>query len=92
MTKLAILFPGQGSQALGMLKDIAATHPIVEQTFAEASQELGYDLWQLVQQGPAEKLNTTTYTQPAILTASVAIWRILKQAPNLKPSLWLVTV
>jgi [acyl-carrier-protein] S-malonyltransferase len=86
MSKLAIVFPGQGSQAVGMLADIAPVYPIVEQTFAEASNVLGYDMWQLVQQGPAEKLNTTTYTQPAILTASIAVWRIINPNNKLKPA------
>lgn len=77
MSKLAVVFPGQGSQVVGMLADIAPAYPVVEQTFAEASKALGYDMWQLVQQGPADKHNITTYTQPAILTASIAVWRIL---------------
>lgn len=76
MSKFAMVFPGQGSQSLGMLADLAAQFPIVEATFSEASSVLGYDLWQLVQQGPAEELNKTWQTQPALLTASVAIWRI----------------
>ncbi|HEB0977430.1 TPA: ACP S-malonyltransferase, partial [Yersinia enterocolitica] len=57
MSKFAMVFPGQGSQSLGMLADLAAQFPIVEETFSEASSVLGYDLWQLVQQGPAEELN-----------------------------------
>lgn len=65
-----------GFSVLGMLADLAAQFPIVEATFSEASSVLGYDLWQLVQQGPAEELNKTWQTQPALLTASVAIWRI----------------
>ncbi|WP_145591432.1 ACP S-malonyltransferase [Yersinia rochesterensis] len=76
MSKFACVFPGQGSQSLGMLADLAAQFPIVEETFSEASSVLGYDLWQLVQQGPAEELNKTWQTQPALLTASVAIWRV----------------
>ncbi|EKN4770079.1 ACP S-malonyltransferase [Yersinia enterocolitica] len=76
MSKFAMVFPGQGSQSLGMLADLAAQFPIVEETFSEASSVLGYDLWQLVQQGPAEELNKTWQTQPALLTASVAIWRV----------------
>ncbi|MFI4954445.1 MAG: ACP S-malonyltransferase [Gammaproteobacteria bacterium] len=81
----AIVFPGQGSQAVGMQADIAAEYPIVKQTFAEASKQLGYDLWELVQTGPAEKLNSTVHTQPAILTASIAIWRIINEKHALKP-------
>lgn len=76
MSKFAMVFPGQGSQSLGMLADLAAQFPIVEETFSEASSVLGYDLWQLVQQGPAEELNKTWQTQPALLAASVAIWRV----------------
>lgn len=76
MSKFAMVFPGQGAQSLGMLADLAAQFPIVEETFSEASSVLGYDLWQLVQQGPAEELNKTWQTQPALLTASVAIWRV----------------
>ncbi|MGL5366161.1 MAG: ACP S-malonyltransferase, partial [Plesiomonas shigelloides] len=72
MTTFAMVFPGQGSQSVGMLADLAQQFPIVEQTFAEASAVLGYDLWALVQQGPAEELNKTWQTQPALLTASVA--------------------
>lgn len=76
--KIAIVFPGQGSQALGMLNELAAESPLIEQTFSEASEHLGYDLWALTQQGPAEKLNQTTYTQPALLAGAVAVWRALK--------------
>ncbi|WAT02887.1 ACP S-malonyltransferase [Rouxiella chamberiensis] len=87
MTKIAVVFPGQGSQALGMLSDLAAAHPVVESTFAEASSVLGYDLWQLVQQGPAEELNKTWQTQPALLAASVAIWRVWQQEQGAEPAL-----
>ncbi|MBO6849886.1 MAG: ACP S-malonyltransferase [Marinobacter sp.] len=73
--KSAFIFPGQGSQSVGMLSAAAEHWPIIEQTFAEASQLLGYDLWQLCQKGPAEELNQTMVTQPALLTASVALWR-----------------
>lgn len=73
--KSAFIFPGQGSQSVGMLGDAAANWPIIERTFAEASQALGYDLWHLCQHGPAEELNQTMVTQPALLTASVALWR-----------------
>ncbi|MES4613427.1 MAG: ACP S-malonyltransferase [Ewingella sp.] len=86
MTKIAVVFPGQGSQALGMLADLAAAHPIVEETFAEASSALGYNLWELVQQGPAEELNKTWQTQPALLAASVAIWRVWQQSNGAKPA------
>lgn len=73
---LAFVFPGQGSQSIGMLADVADRHAIVEQTFAEASEALGLDLWQLVQQGPEADLNRTDLTQPALLTAGVALWRV----------------
>ena len=73
----AYVFPGQGSQSLGMLAEVAAVYPRVGDTFAEASAVLGYDLWQLVQQGPLEQLNETHHTQPALLTASVALFRVL---------------
>ncbi|EPJ49113.1 MAG: acyl carrier protein S-malonyltransferase [Osedax symbiont Rs1] len=70
------VFPGQGSQQVGMLAELAAENPIIEQTFAEASAVLGYDLWALVQRGPAEDLNQTDRTQPALLCAGVALWRL----------------
>lgn len=73
---LAFVFPGQGSQAVGMLAEMGAAESIVVDTFGEASAALGYDLWALVQQGPAELLNQTDKTQPAILTASIALWRL----------------
>jgi [acyl-carrier-protein] S-malonyltransferase len=73
--KSAFIFPGQGSQSVGMLSKAAESWPIIEKTFAEASDLLGYDLWQLCQEGPADDLNQTMVTQPALLTASVALWR-----------------
>lgn len=83
----AFVFPGQGSQYVGMLSDIAQSYPDVEAVYAEASQILGYDLWALVRQGPAEVLNQTAFTQPAILTGSYAIWRILQAKTTLRPVL-----
>ena len=71
-----IVFPGQGSQSVGMLKELAAAFAEVEQTFAEASEALGEDLWAIVQDGPAEKLNSTEITQPAMLAAGIAVWRV----------------
>ncbi|NDL61919.1 ACP S-malonyltransferase [Acerihabitans arboris] len=88
MTVLAMVFPGQGSQTVGMLAELAAQFPLIEATFAEASEALGYDLWQLAQQGPAEELNKTWQTQPALLTASVALWRVWQQQGGQQPS-WL---
>lgn len=85
MTKLAFVFPGQGSQALGMLADLAVEHSEVTQTFAQASDALGYDLWQLVQDGPVEELNQTDKTQPALLAASVAIWRVWQKLGGQQP-------
>ncbi|CAI0835193.1 MULTISPECIES: ACP S-malonyltransferase [Serratia] len=87
MTQFAFVFPGQGSQTLGMLAELAAQFPIVEETFGEASAALGYDLWQLVQQGPAEELNKTWQTQPALLAASVAIFRVWQQQGGKAPAL-----
>ncbi|AAU38480.1 MULTISPECIES: ACP S-malonyltransferase [Basfia] len=86
MKKFAMVFPGQGSQSVGMLAELAEQFPVVQETFKQASEVLGYDLWQLVQQGPAEELNKTWQTQPALLAASVAIYRIWQQQyPELKP-------
>ncbi|OKB68496.1 [acyl-carrier-protein] S-malonyltransferase [Serratia marcescens] len=87
MTQFAFVFPGQGSQTVGMLAELAAQYPIVEETFGEASSALGYDLWQLVQQGPAEELNKTWQTQPALLAASVAIFRVWQQQGGKAPAL-----
>jgi len=88
---LAFVFPGQGSQSIEMLAPLAEVYPIVQQTFAHASDVLGFDLWQLVQQGPIDKLNDTQNTQPALLTAGVAIWNVwhekLKDNPVYQPVL-----
>ncbi|MFV2060259.1 MAG: ACP S-malonyltransferase [Gammaproteobacteria bacterium] len=75
----AILFPGQGSQSVGMLAALADEFEVVKQTFAEASDALSYDLWSIVKDGPVEKLNETTITQPAMLAADIACWRVLQQ-------------
>lgn len=82
---LAFVFPGQGSQAVGMLGELAA-EPLIIDTFAEASAALGYDLWALCQQGPAEQLNQTDKTQPAVLTASVALWRLWCARTDVRPA------
>ena len=79
MPKLAFVFPGQGSQAVGMLSDLAEAFNVVTETFAEASDALGYDLWQLVQSGPEDQLNQTEFTQPALLAASIATWRVCQE-------------
>lgn len=73
---LAFVFPGQGSQSVGMLAELGAADPVVGATFAEASDVLGYDLWQLCQQGPEAELGSTERTQPAMLAAGVATWRV----------------
>jgi [acyl-carrier-protein] S-malonyltransferase len=73
--KLAMMFPGQGSQSVGMLAALAATEAVVGETFGEASTVLGYDLWALCQQGPEELLAETERTQPAMLAAGIAVWR-----------------
>lgn len=86
MSKTAFIFPGQGSQAVGMLADLADKYPIIEHTFAEASEALGYDLWQLVQKDEEGKLNQTEFTQPALLTASVALWRLWQQEGGSEPA------
>lgn len=73
---IAFVFPGQGSQSVGMMNALAAVFPIVKQTFDEASEALGYDLWSIVDQGPEDRLNQTQVTQPAMLTAGTAVWRV----------------
>jgi [acyl-carrier-protein] S-malonyltransferase len=82
MSKLAYVFPGQGSQQVGMLAGAVSE---VADTFAEASSVLGYDLWGLVSSGPDEKLNQTEFTQPALLTASIALFRLARQAELAEP-------
>lgn len=84
-SSLAFVFPGQGSQSLGMLADMAS-QPVVSETFAEASDALGYDLWALIQEGPEERLNQTDKTQPAILSVSVALWRLWQVESGTQPS------
>jgi [acyl-carrier-protein] S-malonyltransferase len=86
-SKLAFVFPGQGSQSIGMLSRLAEESPIIRATFEEASRVLGYDLWQLVSQGPAEELNSTERTQPAMLAAGVATWRLWQERGGVTPGL-----
>lgn len=81
----AIVFPGQGSQAVGMLADLYEQHDVVKNTFEEASSALGYDLWALVKDDSEGKLNQTEYTQPALLTSSVAVWRAYLEQGGSKP-------
>ena len=84
----AVVFPGQGSQSVGMLAELAAEHASVQQTFAEASDVLGQDLWQLAQTGPADALSDTRVTQPLMFTAGIAVWRVLCESDLPKPSVF----
>lgn len=83
---LAFVFPGQGSQSVGMLAELAAAHGEVKATFDEASQGAGIDLWTLSQQGPEDQLNRTENTQPALLAASVAVWRVWQKLDGARPA------
>lgn len=85
-SSLAFVFPGQGSQKIGMLADIAAQYDVIKQTFHEASDALGYDMWDLVQNGQQEEINLTEKTQPILLTASVALWRLWQAQGGAQPS------
>jgi [acyl-carrier-protein] S-malonyltransferase len=82
----AIVFPGQGSQAVGMISDLYEQSQVVKDTLAEASTALGYDMWELISVNPNDNLNKTEFTQPALLTASVAIWREYLANGGAKPS------
>ena len=85
--QLAFVFPGQGSQSLGMLAELSEAHPIVHDTFREASDGAGADLWALSQSGPEAMLNRTEYTQPALLAAGVAVWRVWQAQGGAMPTL-----
>lgn len=74
--QLAFVFPGQGSQSQGMLAELAEAHPLIAETFAEASEGAGADLWQISQDNPEDRLNQTEFTQPALLAANIALWRL----------------
>jgi [acyl-carrier-protein] S-malonyltransferase len=83
---VAFVFPGQGSQSLGMMRALAAVSPVIQATFAESSDVLGYDLWQRCQEGPVEALNATECTQPAMLTAGVATYRLWLERGGAPPT------
>jgi [acyl-carrier-protein] S-malonyltransferase len=83
---LALVFPGQGSQSIGMLAELSELHPSVKATFEEASDGAGTDLWALSQAGPEEMLGRTEYTQPALLAAGIAVWRLWQQQGGATPT------
>lgn len=85
--RLAFVFPGQGSQAVGMLGALAQDHAVVRETFEEASAVVGRDLWRLAQEGPEDELNRTENTQPALLAAGIACWRLWRQREGAAPAL-----
>ena len=84
---IAAVFPGQGAQSVGMLAEVAQAHGLVQQKFAVASEVVGFDLWQLCQEGPADTLDKTVNTQPALLTASVALWEVWQQNGGPEPTI-----
>ena len=85
--KFACVFPGQGSQSLGMMAELAEAYPVVTELFSKASDVLGYDLWEVIQEGPVEELNKTEVTQPAMLVSGVAVYEILKSKLELEPEI-----
>jgi [acyl-carrier-protein] S-malonyltransferase len=87
MSKVSFVFPGQGSQSVGMLSELAQEHAVIHTVFEEASDVLAYDLWDLIQSGSASKLNETVYTQVAMLSADVAIFRLIQSLTSLAPSM-----
>jgi [acyl-carrier-protein] S-malonyltransferase len=82
---LAVVFPGQGSQSVGMLAELYDDFTLVRDLFAEATATLGYDLWHIISTGPKEKLDQTEITQPAMLCAGVAVYRVVQQETTIKP-------
>ncbi|MCC6714507.1 MAG: ACP S-malonyltransferase [Gammaproteobacteria bacterium] len=86
MMTTAFVFPGQGSQAVGMLRELAAAYASVSETFRQASEVLGYDLWKLVREGPEAELNMTEHTQPAMLAAGVAVWKVWNESGGTRPA------
>lgn len=87
MFDVACVFPGQGSQSVGMLQDFAIHYPLVGEVFAEVSDKVGYDLWHLIQHGPDTQLNQTQYTQVAMLAADVAVYRVVQKESGLQPQI-----
>jgi [acyl-carrier-protein] S-malonyltransferase len=83
--KYAVVFPGQGSQSVGMMADLYDNHQIVRDTFSEAAEALAFDLWTMIKAGPAESLNQTHNTQPAMLASGIAVWRLLQDAGIASP-------
>ena len=84
---LGFVFPGQGAQSVGMLSDIAAAHPQVADDYRQAGEAIGVDLWDLVSNGPAERLNSTEITQPALLVASASLWRLWAELGGAVPTM-----
>lgn len=87
MNQLAFVFPGQGSQTVGMLQNLAMAYPIIRDTFNEASEIVGFDLWALVENGPIELLNQTEHTQVAMLVSDVSIYRLLQSQQSFVPTM-----
>ena len=86
MSHIAFVFPGQGSQKIGMLSELAQDHALIKQTFDEASDVLDYNMWELIQLGEQEQINLTERTQPILLASSVAIWRLWNEHNGTQPS------
>ncbi|KTD22306.1 malonyl CoA-ACP transacylase [Legionella lansingensis] len=87
MINSAFVFPGQGSQFVGMLAELASQYSLIRDTFSQASERVGYDIWQLTQEGSEERLNQTEHTQVAMLTADVAVFRLLQKLGALQPQI-----
>ncbi|MGV6826473.1 MAG: ACP S-malonyltransferase [bacterium] len=85
--RIGMIFPGQGSQTIGMLGELAAAHPVIKETFAEASDALDLDLWQIASEGPEEVLNQTQNTQPVMLAGGIALYRAWRAAGGATPEM-----